>query len=253
MLCQSKYLLIFLAVNYLAISEFGIYFVIQSAFMQQEREASIHALQDIRSMMAKSARFISLSGWSGIWAGMMALIGSWIARVWLTELKMEHVQYAVTDTSANGNHVYIETVLKFVFLAAGVFVSALAGAYFFTLRKTRADGVQLWNTASKRMLIEMAIPLVTGGVFALHFLYTMHAAYIAPICLAFYGLSLISGSKYTLSDIRYLGMYMLVLAFVSLFYIGNGLLFWALGFGVLHIVYGIAMWSKYEKGNNKVA
>lgn len=215
--------------------------------MQQEQEASLNALRDIRSMMERSARFISLSGWSGVWAGTVALAGSWLARRWLRQLPAAYYNpyRSAPGTVSDGD--YNAIVLRFVLLALTVFVVALIGAYYFTWRKTRVQGVTLWNSASRRMLTEMSIPLATGGIFALFFLYAGHEAYITPACLAFYGMALINGSKYTLSDIRYLGLCMVSLGCVSLFLSGHGLLFWALGFGALHMVYGIIMWFRYDK------
>src|ERR1700744_2877545 len=41
---------------------------------------SLEALKDIRQIMERSGRFISLSGWSGVAAGCWALAGAAIAR-----------------------------------------------------------------------------------------------------------------------------------------------------------------------------
>ena len=71
--------------------------------------------------------------------------------------------------------------------------------------------------------------------------------YVLRPSLIFYGLALVNASKYTLTDIRYLGYCEIVLGLVNMFYIGKGLYFWAAGFGVLHIIYGAIMWCKYER------
>ena len=73
--------------------------------------------------------------------------------------------------------------------------------------------------------------------------------FVAPACLVFYGLALVNASKYTLTDIRYLGYCEIIVGLLNMQWIGQGLYFWAFGFGVLHIVYGILMWWKYERGN----
>ena len=205
--------------------------------MIKEQEASLHALHEIRDIMARSARFLSLSGWSGVWAGCVALAGSYIARTWLQELPdqalMDHDQYNAAAT-------------QFVFLALAVFVVALVGGWYFTWKKTRQERVSLWNNASKKMVAQIAIPMVAGGIFALNFLFERQVSYIAPTCLVFYGLALINGSKYTLSDIRYLGLCQVVLGCICIFVPAWGLNFWAIGFGGLHILYGIVMWNKYK-------
>lgn len=201
--------------------------------------------------MERSARFISLSGWSGIWAGTVGLVGSYIARKWLKQLPAAYYSPYRTAPSSVDDGLYNAMVMKFMLLAAAVLIVALAGGYYFTLRKTRRQGHTFWNSASRRMLSQIAIPLAAGGIFALNFLRDHHEGYIAPTCLVFYGLALINGSKYTLSDIKYLGLCEVALGCISLFLPGFGLTFWAIGFGVLHILYGIIMWNKYDKHSGK--
>lgn len=202
----------------------------------QEHESSLKTLQDIRSMMEKSARFISLSGWSGVWAGTIALAGSLVAT---NLLKPE----------SSGN--YYQLAWSISVLAAVVFVVAFAGAFYFTWRKTKKDGGKVWNSASRRMMTQAAIPMIAGGIFILKFTFDQQADYIVPACLSFYGMALINGSKYTLSDIKYLGLLEVTLGCISLFLPGMALICWALGFGVLHIFYGIIVWNKYDKKISK--
>lgn len=187
-------------------------------------------------MMERSTRFISLSGWSGVWAGTVAIAGSYIAYGWLQ--------------SSTGDD-YNTTVTKFAILAIVVFAAAFAGAYFFTWRKAKRHGESVWNSASRRMMMHTAIPMIAGGIFVLKFLYGQQLDYIVPTCLTFYGLALINGSKYTFSDIKYLGFLEVALGCLSLFIPGIDLMLWALGFGALHILYGLIVWNKYDKGFTK--
>ena len=71
--------------------------------------------------------------------------------------------------------------------------------------------------------------------------------YAAPASLIFYGISLVNASKYTLTDIRYLGVMEIILGLINTQFIDYGLYFWATGFGLLHIIYGAMMWWKYER------
>jgi hypothetical protein len=96
-------------------------------------------------------------------------------------------------------------------------------------------------------MISVMIPLMAGGLFCLAFLMRGDDFYVGPACLAFYGLALVNGGKYTLGEIRYLGYAELLLGCICLFFPGYGLYFWAAGFGVMHILYGIIMWNKYDK------
>ncbi len=209
-------------------------------FMHQDQaENSLQTLQDIRNIMERSARFLSLSGWSGVWAGAVALVGAFIAYNW--------VPYAWIIRRNTGCLLCDPVMIRFILLAVSILVLALAGGFFFTWRKVKKQGVTLWNRTSRQLLFHLALPLVAGGIFCLSFIYNGDLIYLAPACLIFYGLALINGSKYTLSDIRYLGILEVILGCISLFIPGSAFYFWVLGFGVLHILYGIIMWNKYDK------
>jgi len=213
--------------------------------MQNERqESTLETLQEIRSIMDRSSRFISLSGWSGIWAGLSALGGAFVAHRWMQYRFYKQMRYNIDE----GSFSYFDTVaVQFITLALVVFGVALVGAWFFTWRKTQAQKQTMWNKASRQMYLHLFFPLAAGGVFVMAFIYYGVSALIAPACLAFYGLALVGASRYTLPDIRYLGILEVILGCICLFFPGYGLYFWALGFGGLHILYGIIMWNKYDK------
>ena len=216
-------------------------------FMDNEKELSVKAIQDIRAIMERSARFITLSGWSGVWAGCVGLAGAFIAYTWLKDVPETYSNaYPSAPAGILAIGEYGEVTFKFIILALIVLLVAVAGGYYFTWKKTKASGQKLWNSASKRMVAHMAIPLVAGALFSLLFLNNGHELYVAPTCLVFYGLALINGSKYTISDIRYLGFSELGLGFINMALPGCGLICWAIGFGLLHILYGIIMWNKYD-------
>ncbi len=201
-------------------------------------------LNDIRNMMERSTRFISLSGWSGIWAGLVALSGCIISFGLLNSYYIKYDKRGFFDTTD-----YITLRNNLFYLGVSVFVIALAGAFLFTLRKVRKQGLNVWNMASKRFLANLLIPIFAGGWMIVAFLYFGHWQYVAPACLVFYGLGLINASKFTLDDIRYLGFIEAILGGICLFFPSLGLYFWCIGFGVLHIIYGIVMWNKYDKQN----
>lgn len=214
------------------------------------KQESLAALRDIRSIMERSARFISLSGWSGIWAGCVALAGGALAYNWIYKYSSVYY-YTKRHTSAEAYSQYTDVLFRFIGLAVVVLIIALAGGLYFTWRKSKRAGTKLWNNASRQMVLHMAIPLLAGGLFALVFFFRGDEIYVAPSFLVFYGLALINGSKYTLSDIKYLGLLELALGCANMFMPGYGLIFWMIGFGALHILYGIIMWNKYDKNGNK--
>lgn len=206
-------------------------------------EAPIDTLKEIRSIMERSARFLSLSGWSGIWAGSVALIGAGIAYSLLKQFN--HNDFS--EYPLEGLYSGVDILKQFLFLAVTVFVVTLTGGYYFTYRKNKKAGISIWNSASKKMIINLAIPLLAGAVVILAMMRNGDWQYVSSCCLIFYGLALINGSKYTVSDIKYLGLLEVILGCIGLFISpGYGLYLWAFGFGVLHIVYGVIMWRKYD-------
>ena len=205
------------------------------------QEEQLNALSDIRKMMDRSSRFISLSGLSGVFAGLVALVGAYLA-------------YKELNSYVNGNYgVGVDAELDIEFnlvkIAISVLLIALAGGLVFTYRQSRKKNLPIWDKTAKTLFINLAIPLATGGIFIIALLFNHANSYglIAPSCLIFYGLALINASKYTYTDIRFLGICEVVLGIIALFNIGYGLYFWAFGFGILHIFYGLIMYFKYER------
>lgn len=209
-----------------------------------QQEDQLQALQDIRGIMERSTRFLSLSGWSGIWAGLVALLGCIIGYVQLDRYYEQYEQRGGFDHSA-----FLNLRNELFYLGVTVFMVALCGAFLFTLRKVRQQNGAIWGIASRHFLSSLSIPIAAGAIMIVAFLHFNDLQYIAPACLIFYGLGLYNAGKFTRDDIRYLGMLEIALGGVCLFFPGLGLYFWAAGFGVLHIVYGIIMWNKYERRN----
>ncbi len=220
--------------------------------MDQKNE-HLQDLHEIRSIMERSSRFISLSGLSGIFAGCCALLGA--LSVFLYQQDFFYGRYYnhgifLKEDLISGAE--FSRFLAFIFIDG--FLTLFLAIFFgiiFTARNAKKKGLSFWNSSAKRMVINLFIPLVTGGLFCLVLLYHRQIYLIAPITLIFYGLALINASKYTIDDIRYLGICEIVLGLAGSIFVGYGLLFWAFGFGVLHIIYGLKMYWKYERFDNK--
>ena len=97
------------------------------------------------------------------------------------------------------------------------------------------------------MLIHMAVPLVTGGLLLLLLLSAGLVGLLAPFSLLFYGLALYNAGQFTYQEVRTLGLLEIGLGLLGTYFIAYGLLCRALGFGVLHILYGIYIHYKYER------
>lgn len=192
-------------------------------------------IQDIKDMMSKSTQFISLSGLAGILAGIYALIGACIVH----KLISNHSARYITLESGT---------FKLILLTALIvlFLSVLS-AYILTAQKAKKQNEKVWNSSSKRLLVNFSIPLITGGILIILLLKNGYYGLIAPMTLIFYGLACVNASKYTFRDIRYLGITEIILGLFAVQFSGYVLYFWVLGFGICHILYGSIMYFKYER------
>lgn len=201
-------------------------------------QAYLEDLKMIKEMMSRSTRFISLSGLSGVFAGSFALIGAFLAckTVYSNQDYLQFRKAVITS----------ETLTTLLVIATGTLVLSLVAGILLSRRKAKKNMVKPWNSQAKRMLINLFIPLFAGGILSLIFLFKGYIGMVAPLTLIFYGLGLVNASKYTLTEIRSLGIAEIILGLLAAQFIGYGLIFWALGFGILHIVYGIIMHLKYK-------
>lgn len=187
-------------------------------------------ISDIKNLMNRSSRFISLSGLSGIFAGVYAIIGALVAYFYLFPAPGEYL------TLHSWNFRYLLVVL------ALVAVLSIMTAYFLTTRKAKRNNEKIWDGTTKRLLVHFLIPLVTGGIYILIKLTSQHYGLTGSLMLIFYGIALVNASNYTLGNIKYLGYVEIVLGLICAAFPGYGFWFWILGFGVLHIVYGSIMY-----------
>lgn len=191
-------------------------------------------IQDIKKMMDRSSQFISLSGLSGILAGVYALVGAFIAKTLVKDryerITLESYEFRLC-----------------IAIFAAVLILSVGTALTMSVVKAKRNGESLWDTTSRRLAANFLIPLGTGGVFALLLMKSHHYGLIAPVTLIFYGLACVNASKYTLRDVRYLGLTVIIIGLAATYAVGYGLEFWALGFGVGHIVYGTIMYFKYDR------
>jgi len=213
--------------------------------MEQQQDY-IRDISEIRSMMERSSRFLSLSGWAGIMAGIYALAGAYLAYAVFNFNSEGIANYYSLQSGyiVNGN---ILNLLQIILLGICIIILTIGTAIFLSQRKASKRNEKLWNSTSRRLLINMSVPLVAGGIFILILIAKGLIGLVAPLTLIFYGLSLYIASKFTFDDIKILGLVNICLGLISSYFIGYGLLFWALGFGVGHIVYGVYVHFKYEK------
>jgi hypothetical protein len=194
----------------------------------------IKDIQIIREMMEKSTKFLSLSGLSGIFAGVTALLGAGFAYFYLLK------DPSLTNYNRN------QELLILLADAIIVLVASISMAVYLSWKKAKKNNQKFFNNVARRVLYNLSIPLVSGGIFCLIFLYYGDIRMVIAGTLLFYGLALINTSKYTFEEIHYLGLTEIVLGIVAAVFASNGILFWVLGFGICHIIYGVILYRKYD-------
>jgi len=197
-------------------------------------------LQAIREIMERSSKFLSLSGLSGIFAGVCALLGAAVAWFFILDSgQVQNSEYMGMLTSDIGFYLALDAILVLVF--------AVLGAVYFSQRKARKAGQQFWTNTTQRLLVHLMIPLVTGGIFTVILVFRNNLELVAPVMLVFYGLSLVNAGKFTFGEIQSLGLTEIGLGILAGIFINHGLLFWTVGFGLMHIVYGTVMYYRHER------
>lgn len=218
-------------------------FVIQSTLRKMKSDTnSIEDIKAIRKIMEESSRFFSLSGLSGVFAGATAIAGALVAYIFILDngsIRYEDYLRTLSEQEALSVRLQLMADASIVLLLSVLF------AFYFSIRKARRDGKNFMTPISKRLLINLLIPLVSGGLFIIVLLLQNYIQLIVPCFLIFYGLALVNAGKFTFGEIFYLGILEIITGLVSAFVPGWGLIFWISGFGILHIIYGLAMYRKY--------
>jgi len=200
-------------------------------------------LQAIRDIMERSSKFLSLSGLSGVFAGICALVGAAVAWFFILEQgQVRYDEYLRSLGKASTSDIRMYLALD----AALVLVTAALGAIYFSLRKAMKAGQPFWNSATRRLIVHLMIPLLAGGAFVLILAFRNNTELVAPAMLIFYGLALVNAGKFTFGEIHCLGLTEIALGILAGIFTGYGLLLWAVGFGLMHIVYGTVMYYRYE-------
>jgi uncharacterized membrane protein YidH (DUF202 family) len=206
--------------------------------MKKEQDY-IQDIAEIRSMMERSSKFLSLSGWAGIMAGIYALLGAYIAYTFLN-FDPDELFYISSGSPSSG-------LLEVILLAFIILILALGTAVFLSYERAGKRNEKLWNPTAKKLLVNIMVPLVVGGILIFFMITKGLIGLVAPFSLLFYGLALFNAGKYTYQEVKILGLIEIILGLIGSWFVEYGLLFWALGFGVVHIIYGIHMNFKYEK------
>ncbi len=200
-------------------------------------------IKHIRQMMEESAKFLSLSGFSGVIVGFIAVIGATVAYFLILEkgtVKYDEYLRVLPGSS------FSEIRGSFIFLGLAVLLAALLSVWYISYRKSKKLKVNFWTSSAKKMVYSLAVVLITGGIFCIIIIYHGYFKLVASVMLIFYGLALLNASKYSKHDIRSLAYAQILIGLAAAFFLNHGLLLWTIGFGFVHILYGILLYFKYE-------
>ncbi|WP_413533663.1 hypothetical protein [Empedobacter brevis] len=201
----------------------------------------IESLNEIKTMMQRTSKFTSISGWSGAWVGVVGMISASIAYVLISKNALQ-VEYNETSMPI----LMKDLEIKLFILGILTLITACIGGFFFINKKSAKDGFKFINPLTKRILSKFFFVLIIGGLLSLIFINNFSFAYVAPATLMFYGLALYTVERDTIAEIKYLAICEIVLGLLAFYFIFNGLLFWFVGFGLLHFIFGIWMVRKYD-------
>lgn len=207
----------------------------------KEEQDYVRDLADIRSMMERSSRFVFISSWAGFLAGGLALIAAGLAH-WYLLFRPDRIDYKYTVSTGP-----FSGVVGLIFLGIATFMLSAFCAFITSARKAERNGVKVWTAVTRRLFTHLLTPLLAGGALILILAYQGLTGFILPFSLLFYGLGMFSASKFTYDDLRILGIVEIILGLIGCCFIEYGLLLWALGFGLVHIAYGIFVRYKHER------
>lgn len=197
-----------------------------------EKSEALNTLNEIRDMMAKSSKVLSLSGTSSVFVGVFAIIASYIANCILENASLAQSEKTIALLSEG----------------ALLLCICITTVFLFSKKKANKNNMAFrLDQTTKQMLWHFALPLMVGGILCLALVMNAFYGLTSSMMLIFYGLALYNASSYTYSNAKFLGYANIILGLIDCATGNHAILFWALGFGVCHIIYGIFFYFKHER------
>ncbi len=154
-------------------------------------------LASIRNMMEKSSKFSNLSGLSIFFTGLLTIIA---ASVIYFDIGFSYSDVEISYSQLinnEGSKENLDQKIRLLSLIASVILAlSLLILYVTASKKTKREGIKLFNPTFKRTVRSLVVPLVSGGVFSFFLIYNQMYGLVAPATLIFYGLGLIAASSF---------------------------------------------------------
>ena len=149
------------------------------------KDKALESVNEIKELMEKSSKFISVSGLAAILAGIYALAGAYIATLVITP------------------ETYLIVTLEFMaIIALSVLAAAAVTAGILSYCKSKKTGQSFFSRLTYRALWNFSLPMLTGGALCISLLLHGYYDILSSVMLLFYGLTLVNVSKFTLSLIH---------------------------------------------------
>lgn len=185
------------------------------------QDRALENLRFIRDTMAGASAFTGVPGWGGVGMGLSALGAAWIA----------HQQPTVE-----------RWLLTWV--AEGWLAFAIGGVAM--VRKSAVGETPLTSRSGRRFLLAYAPPILAGAVLTLALYRAGMTGLLPGLWLLLYGAAVMTGGAMSVPVVPVMGSCFLVLGAVTLFLPASaGDISMALGFGLLHIGFGVWIARRY--------
>jgi hypothetical protein len=178
-------------------------------------DRAIENLTFIRSTMERATAFTAVPGWGGVAMGVTALIAAVVA---------------ARQETADG---WLVVWLVEAVVAMGIESFAIA-------RKARALGGAILARPAKRFLLSFTPPIAAGAILTLALYQAELYRALPGLWLLLYGTGVVTGGAFSVRAVPVMGLCFMVLGMAA----ALGPASWgdplmALGFGVLHIGFGV--------------
>jgi len=187
-------------------------------------------LRYIREAMERSSSFTAVPGWGGVLIGATALIAAALAE-W-----MESIDRLAGLRGGRGWMLVWGWELPLALMIGGVAMK----------RKARAANVKLLTGPGRKFVLSLAPPLVAGALISVALVRIGSFDVLPGVWLLLYGVGVVAGGAFSVRVVPVMGMFFMGLGTLTLFAPpAFGRLMMAVGFGVVHIVFGLIIARRY--------
>jgi len=184
-------------------------------------ERAMDNLRYIRETMERSSSFTGISGWGQVAIGVTALAAAVLAAQQAT----------------------VKSWLAVWFVEA-MFSLLIAG--WSMDRKARAAGLPLFSGPGRKVAFSLSPPLLAGALLTAVLYRAGSTNSIPGMWLLLYGTGVVTGGMFSVPVVPVMGLCFMTLGAAALFapaFLANWFL--ALGFGILHITFGVIIARRY--------